>query len=281
MKLYAVSDLHLANKANRQALEALPPHPEDWLILAGDVGESELHLRYALSILVRRFKRLFWVPGNHDLWTLPIERHALRGEAKYYRLVSICREYGVSTPEDPYVEWPGSGGSHLLVPLFVLYDYSFRPDHVPAEKAVDWAAESGVICTDEQLLIPEPYGSIPEWCAQRCRYTERRLKKISPGVSLILINHFPLNRDTVRLRLYQRFSIWCGTRSTGDWHTRFPVSVVVYGHIHRRSTKFKDGVRFEEVSFGYPRDWNEMKGLEYYLREILPGPPGQAGSPDS
>lgn len=271
MKLYAVSDLHLANKANRQALEALPPHPEDWLILAGDTGETEYHLHYALSILTRRFNRLLWVPGNHDLWTLPLDRFSLRGEAKYRRLVSICRDYGVLTPEDPYVLWPADESRFLLVPLFTLYDYSFRPDNVRAKDAVDWAAESGVACTDEELLIPEPYDSIPAWCKQRCLYTEERLKNLYPGVSFILINHFPMHRDLVRLRRFQRFSIWCGTRLTEDWHLRFPVSVVVYGHIHNRSTKFLDGVRFEEVSLGYPRDWHETRGLGFYLREILPG----------
>lgn len=271
MKLFAISDLHLANKVNRQALEALPPHPGDWLILAGDIGETELHLHYALSILTQRFRRVLWTPGNHDLWTLPLERYALRGEAKYQRLVSICRNYGVSTPEDPYVMWPGDDGRYLLAPLFLLYDYSFRPAYVRAEKAVEWAAESGVVCTDEELLIPEPYDSIPTWCAQRCRYTEERLEQIPPGISLILINHFPLRQELVKLRMFRRFSIWCGTQRTEDWHTRFPAAVVVYGHIHHRATKFVDGVRCEEVSFGYPRDWNDSYGLQYYLREILPG----------
>ncbi len=40
MKLYAISDLHLANAPNREALQELPAHPEDGLILAGDVGET-------------------------------------------------------------------------------------------------------------------------------------------------------------------------------------------------------------------------------------------------
>ncbi len=100
MKLYAISDLHLANSVNRQALAALPQHPEDWLILGGDIGELEEHLHFALSILTRRFQRLLWVPGNHDLWTIPSDRSALRGVAKYQRLVTICRDYGVLTPED-------------------------------------------------------------------------------------------------------------------------------------------------------------------------------------
>ena len=38
----------------------------------------------------------------------------------------------------------------------------------------------------------------------------------------------------------------------------------------------KHGVRFEEVSLGYPRDWRQDRGLEWYVRDILP-----ATSPDA
>ena len=271
MKLYGISDLHLGNRSNRQALEELPPYPEDWLILSGDIGETEDDLRFALSVLTRRFARLLWVPGNHDLWTLPTDRYMLRGEAKYQRLVSICRSYGVLTPEDPYVLWPGEGSPCLLAPLFILYDYSFRPDDVPAEEAIKWAEESGVLCTDEVLLHPDPYPSRPAWCAERCLYTERRLQEAATRAPLVLINHFPLRQDLAWLPRIPRFSIWCGTRRTEDWHIRFPVSVVVYGHLHIRATSYRDGVRFEEVSLGYPRDWSYERGVQGYLRDILPG----------
>ena len=90
MQLYAISDLHLAYKENREALAALPPHREDWLIVAGDVGETEAHLRFALTILTERFAQVLWTPGNHDLWTIPANGHELRGEAKYRQLVAIC-----------------------------------------------------------------------------------------------------------------------------------------------------------------------------------------------
>ncbi len=271
MKLYAISDLHLAQPINRAALEALPPHPGDWLILGGDIGETEAHLRFALACLTRKFARVVWTPGNHDLWTLPSDENGLRGEAKYQRLVSICRSYDVLTPEDPYVLWPGGGPPCLLAPIFTLYDYSFRPPHVPVERAVAWAEESGVLCTDEFLLHPDPYPSRAAWCEARCAYTERRLQEAASGHSLVLINHFPLRQDMVRLPAIPRFSLWCGTRRTEAWHTRFPVLAVIYGHLHIRGTQFRDRVRFEEVSLGYARDWRQEQGMQAYLREILPG----------
>ena len=70
--------------------------------------------------------------------------------------------------------------------------------------------------------------------------------------------------------------MWCGTRRTEDWHVRFPVKAVVYGHLHQPATHMRDGVRFEEVSLGYPPDWDQAQGLQGYLREILPGRMGHA-----
>jgi len=271
MKLYAISDLHLAYETNRQALEALPPQPEDWLILAGDIGETVRHLEFALSVLTARFAQLIWTPGNHDLWTLPSDTPPLRGEAKYRRLVAVCRDYGVLTPEDPYILWPGDGTACRLAPLFTLYDYSFRPAEVPEAEALAWAEESGVVCSDEFLLHPDPYPSRSAWCWARCRYTEQRLEAAA-DLPLILISHFPLRQDVVRLTKIPRFSIWCGTQRTENWHTRFPVLAVIYGHLHTRTTDYRDGVLFEEVSLGYPPYWREAQGVQGYLRQILPRP---------
>ena len=272
MKLYAISDLHLSYRANRAALEALPPHPDDWLILAGDIGEREVHLEYALAILTRRFARLIWTPGNHDLWTPPTDAGGLRGEAKYRRLVAICRAHGVLTPEDPYVRWPGAGPACLLAPIFTLYDYTFRPADVPAGAALGWAGASGVACNDEEYLHPDPYPSRADWCAARSAATAQRLAEAARQAPLVLIGHFPLRHDLVWLPLTPRFSIWCGTCRTERWHTRFRALAVVYGHLHIPKTHWRDGVRFEEVSFGYPRQRRDSHGLEHYPREILPGP---------
>lgn len=272
MKVYGISDLHLANRSNGEALERMPEFPDDWLLVAGDLGEMEDHLKFGLAQLTRRFKRVVWVPGNHDLWSLPVSPDKLRGEAKYRRLVAICREFGVLTPEDPYVTLFEFGQPYTLVPMFLLYDYSFRPDHVPVEMAVEWAAASGVVCTDEELLRSDPYGSAAEWCKHRCDYTEERIKAVTSSHMLVLINHFPLRMEMAYLRRFPRFSVWCGTKRTEDWHQRFRVGVVVYGHMHIRGVQYRDGIRFEEVSLGYPRDWDAGRGIGYYLREILPGP---------
>lgn len=271
MKLYAISDLHLDFKINHDAVSAISEYPQDWLILAGDICTSFEDFQFALNLLSDRFSRLLWVPGNHDLWS-GIGGIQERGEEKYEKLVSICHEFDVITPEDPYPIWAGEGGIHYIVPLFLLYDYSFRPDHISCGEAVDWAKESGIVCTDEYLLDPAPKPSLSAWCHARCKNAATRLGEISDCIPSILINHFPLRSDLARLPRAPRFSIWCGTRITESWHLRYKASVVISGHLHIRGTSYRDAVRFEEVSLGYPRNWDQRLGIQNYLRQILPLP---------
>jgi 3',5'-cyclic AMP phosphodiesterase CpdA len=269
MKLWATSDLHVGFEENRRAVEELPSHPDDWLIIAGDTGETPAHLEFVLRTLSPRFRQLVWAPGNHDLWTPKDWPPEKRGAPHYERLVTLCRRYGVLTPEDPYARWPGDGPLRAIVPAFLLFDYSFRPDTIPREHAVAWAAESRVRSVDEDLLAPDPYPTRDEWCAARVAATEARLEALVPEAKLIFVAHFPLLYELGIPPRIPRFSIWCGTTQTADWHRRFPIEVAVSGHLHLRSTRTIDAVRFEEVSLGYPKQWDQRRGLEHYLRRIL------------
>lgn len=269
MKLWATSDLHVGFEENRGAVEVLPAHPDDWLIVAGDTGETPAHLDFVLRTLAPRFQQLVWTPGNHDLWTPASLPAGQRGVAHYERLVAICHRHNVLTPEDPYPWWPGDGPPRAIVSTFLLFDYSFRPAEVPRAEAVAWAAASGVRSKDEDLLAPHPYETRDEWCAARFSATETRLAALPSDTRMVIANHFPLRSDLAVLPRIPRFSIWCGTTRTEDWHRRFNVETVVSGHLHLRSSRVIDGVKFEEVSLGYPKQWTQSRGLAHYLRRIL------------
>lgn len=272
MKLFAISDLHVGHPPNREAVLSMRPRPDDWLILGGDLGETFEHLTFVLETLRPRFRQLVWLPGNHELYVHPSDDpREPRGEARYLEYVKVCREAGVLTPEDPYPVWQGEGGPHLIVPMFLLYDYTFRPDDVPVELAVAWAAEAGIAAADEVYLDPRPYPSRTAWCHARVAATEARLSA-APDMPKVLVNHFPLRQDRVILPRVPRFSPWCGTRKTTDWAERFGASVVVNGHLHVHHATRIDGIRFEEVSFGYPRERRPGRTIEDYVAQILPHP---------
>ena len=269
MRLLATSDIHINHRENRDALLDLPAFPEDWLIVAGDVGERSEQLAFALDALVPRFARVFWTPGNHDLWSPFDEPARTRGQARYDELVEICRRFGVVTPEDEYVEWPDGTGT-VIVPMFLLFDYSFRPPEVAERDALSWARATGVVSGDERMLSPAPWPSIAAWCHDRCERTAARLEALPATTRTVLINHWPLRYDLARPPRVPRFSLWSGTTRTEDWALRFRARVVINGHLHMRTTLWRQGVRYDEVSLGYPRDWRRERGMAWYLREILP-----------
>jgi predicted phosphodiesterase len=268
VNLWAISDLHVGHPLNRRVVEELNTHPDDWLVLCGDVGESLQQLEFVFATLGPRFRRLVWVPGNHELWSTR-ER---RGVAKYEALVSLCREHGVLTPEDPYEVFVQGETSYLLAPLFTFYDYSYAPTGLAPMAAKAWAAEEGVMCADEYFLHTAPYDSRETWCASRCATTEKRLSDALSGNDMrsVLIGHFPLRAELAHLPAAPRFRIWCGTQRTRDWHRRFRAEVVVFGHTHMPQTCFIHGVRFEEVSLGYPHEWKRRPASKNLLRQILP-----------
>lgn len=290
-KLMAVSDIHVGHKGNRPVTEGIEPDsPEDWLIVAGDVSERTDDIRWALELLRSRFAKVIWVPGNHELWTTAKDPVQMHGAARYDYLVAMCRDLDVITPEDPFPVWEGAvnspgaagvtpAGPVTLVPMFLLYDYSFLPKGATTKaEGLAIARARNVVATDEFLLSPQPYLTLDAWCHARVQSTERRLDALPAGTPLVLINHFPLVRQPTEVLFYPEFALWCGTERTADWHTRYNVVCSVYGHLHIPRTQYYDGVRFEEVSVGYPREWRRRGLPDKPLRQILPVPEYPPGS---
>ena len=270
-RVLAVSDLHVRYRKNREAIEALPNHSEDWLLVPGDIGDTFDEVQSTFQVLQTKFEKVIWTPGNHELWSRGSE--SLAGVERYEALIELARTEGILTPEDPWPIWDQGESPIVIAPVFLLYDWSFRPAEVPLAKVKEWAAEKGIRANDDRFIHATPYDSVADWCAARCDATFDRLKALPHHLSIVLVNHYPLRADLVRfLPRIKRYSPWCGTTRTSSWHRDLPIKVVVNGHLHMRATDWIDGVRFEEVAIGYPRHWQTERPLESYLREILPGP---------
>ncbi|MGE0222571.1 MAG: metallophosphoesterase [Acetobacteraceae bacterium] len=270
--LFAISDLHVNYRENREIAEALVPDtPNDWLLVVGDVAHQVEEIEAVLRRLRSRFNTVLFTPGNHDLWSRSDDGVNLRGAYRYRHLVDICRRLDVLTPEDPYPIWRDGQGDVAVAPLFLLYDYTLRPDHMTKEDAMAAARAASVVCSDELLLAADPYPSREAWCRDRLAYTRSRLDALPPGLRTVLAAHWPLHPGPVGRLRYPAFSPWCGTRATADWHVRYRAVASVHGHLHIPITESYDGVRHEEVSLGYPRERRaRTRPVHYGLRRILP-----------
>ncbi len=275
-RLLAISDLHVSHRDNEPLLDRVrTDDPDDWLLVVGDVAERTDDVLDTLRRLRTRFARLIWVPGNHELYTTSKDPLQLHGLARYEYLVAECRHLGVLTPEDPYPLFDAGDGSApvRVVPMFLLYDYTFRPDGTATKfSALALARERNVVATDEFLISPEPYPTLDAWGRARVEATRRRLDALDPAEATVLVNHWPLRREPTDALTYPEFALWCGTVETADWHLRYRAACCVYGHLHIPRTTWYDGVRFEEVSVGYPREWKRRGMTEPFIRQIHPDP---------
>jgi EmrB/QacA subfamily drug resistance transporter len=255
--LFAVSDLHVSFPENWRAVQQLEPESgADWLVVAGGIGRTFADIEKTLRLLRERYARVIWTPGNQELWSHPGDPVRLSGPGRYASLIEMCQDLGVLTPEDDYPVWPTADGPVTIAPVFQLYDFTWRaPGATSRYESLDYAYTTGVVSSDELLLRPEPYADRESWCADRLAETERRLGSIPPSMPTVLVSHWPLLRRATAAMTAPELAQWCGTEGTADWHTRFRAVVAIHGHVRDPGTSYHDGVRFEEVSLGYPRDW--------------------------
>ncbi|MDK4230499.1 metallophosphoesterase family protein [Corynebacterium tuberculostearicum] len=258
--VWAVSDLHGAVKTNSERIDQLtPPDPADWLIVAGDVAERTDLIIRILRQLNDRYARVIWVPGNHELFSRSQDRY--QGREKYAHLVERCREIGVITPEDPYPVFHGT----TIVPLFTLYDYSFRPHGLTVGEAIDAARAKQLMMTDEFAIAP--FVDVRAWCWDRLAYSIKRLSRVHGPT--VLVNHWPLVQEPTMLLRFPEIALWCGTRHTRSWPRRYNAQSVIYGHLHMPSRMNVDGVDHIETSLGYPREWQGRESAQAWPYPVL------------
>jgi hypothetical protein len=62
----------------------------------------------------------------------------------------------------------------------------------------------------------------------------------------------------------------CRRTDQAIWHVRFDGTTVVSGHLHMPRATWHDGVWFEEILMGYPREWHVREQEPGRPRQILP-----------
>ncbi|BBO59622.1 metallophosphoesterase [Mycoavidus sp. B2-EB] len=239
MRVFALSDLHIDYELNQQWTAQLSTYDyrDDVLILAGDVSDSLLQLEWCLKSLVSRFKKILYVPGNHDLWVIrdKSERHSLD---KFNQICTLVRDCGASM--QAFHE-----GSLSIIPLLGWYDYSFgQPDtelfSIWADfYACRWPAHfSARDITTHFVQLNEPILS-------HVRQTVISFSHFLPRIDLMPA-YIPLDKR----KLYPVL----GAYALETQIRQLASKIHVYGHSHINQNITIDGISYINNAFGYPQE---------------------------
>lgn len=269
-RLLAVSDLHVDYARNRLWVDRLRERDfsDAALLVAGDVSHRLDRVESALATLAGIFGAVFFVPGNHDLWTGEESRNSLH---KLEQLRSICRATGVLT--EPAVLFSGEARVQVI-PLVSWY-------HEPEESNDSLFIGRGgddpwreAWADYRRVTWPETIG--PGGAADYLSEANRGWRRLDDRIPVVTFSHFLPRRELLRgpapgagpvmaePRHAFNFSRVAGSAVIDRQLRSLGAGVHVYGHQHRNRDRTIDEVRYRSNCLGYPaeRDRKQLVDLE-------------------
>ncbi|MBY0317256.1 MAG: metallophosphoesterase [Reyranella sp.] len=239
MRVFAVSDIHIDFPENAAWFSNLSreEYQDDVLILAGDVSHSLEDLDRPLTALARCFAKVFYVPGNHELWVIR-DLETLSSLEKFQKVRAVAEECGASTR-------PQLSPEISIVPLFGWYDYSFgEPGPELKERWADYLA----------CKWPPAYG-VREITSHFIQMNDS-VPTVGSG-TVITFSHFLPRIDVMPDRISERNRFLypiLGSSLLDRQIRRIGASIHLYGHSHVNNRTTIDGITYINNAFGYPAE---------------------------
>src|SRR5262245_3737247 len=258
MRIFAVSDLHTDFAENRRRLEQVSStsYLQDALVLAGDIADDLRIIDWTLRKLRSQFDRVFYVPGNHELWVRDGEYDSVE---KFRQVLRLCDEIGIYTR-------PGKAGENWIVPLFSWYESGYdRQGEADVSSLEGWA--DFYFCK-----WPVGMGAVSEYFFS---LNESRIREYDGPV--ITLSHFLPRREllpAVEMLSFKGLPLVAGAEALDSQIRALNAVTHVFGHSHIDFDQEIEGIRYVHHAFDYPRDkgWSKEP-----LKQIF-GPVARAES---
>ena len=238
MRIFAISDLHTDFRENMWLVEQLSDvtYQRDVLIAAGDISDKLDTLKATLALLRAKFMKVFYVPGNHELW---VRKEQQTSVEKFYSVLALCEALDIHTS-------PAKVDALWIVPLFSWYEPQFDADNSgDSDSLSGWA--DFYLCK-----WPTALGQVSDFFL---RMNEPRLLAYDDPV--ISFSHFLPRRDLLpaveRLR-FKGLPKVAGCAALDTQIRSLNARIHVFGHSHISCDRVIDGVRYIQNPLRYPRE---------------------------
>jgi len=278
MRIYSTSDLHVDFEPNMRWIRnlSLSDFSDDALLVAGDISDNPEQFEQTLIELRKRFSKVFFVPGNHDLWVR--RKECPDSLAKFEMVMNLCRQNGIQTRPGVL----GSGAEAvLIVPLYSWYVqpregkdslYLAKPGEDPTNRM--WS---------DQYFVTWPRKNINRWFLDRNEQEFDNLPRNHPVISFshflprqeLIFQTFPPELNPELIKKYDRnpsfnFSRVAGSTLLDEQIRRIGSGLHVYGHQHRDRDRVIEGVRYISHGLCYPNEReHELTGSDPYTLKLI------------
>jgi predicted phosphodiesterase len=239
MRVFALSDIHIDYSENARWVANLSrgEYQDDVLILAGDVTDTPSLLDWCLSTLTRRFKKVMFVPGNHELWVMREDR-TKNSLQKFDEVCAVVESTGASMQA-----FHQSGLS--IIPLLGWYDYSFGEP----------SKELRLIWMDYRSCRWPSGSTDQDIAAYFAAFNDEQNSRA--GGKVITYSHFLPRIDLMPEFIPSAYKILypvLGSVLLEHQLRRLNSSIHVYGHSHVNRQVKIDDVLYVNNAFGYPSE---------------------------
>jgi len=239
MRIFATSDIHVDYDENAKWIRnlSISDYQSDVLILAGDVTDTLSLLEWSLGTLSKKFRKVLFVPGNHDLWVIRDgrEKNSLQ---KFSDVRAVVEASGASM--EPFRERGVS-----IIPLLSWYDYTFgEPTEELRGMWMDYRACRWPAGFTEKKIA-----------AYFAAFNDRHVKPA--GDMVITYSHFLPRIDVMPGYIPAAGKLLypiLGSKLLDGQLRRLDSRMHVYGHSHFNRRVEIDGVSYINNAFGYPNE---------------------------